>query len=377
MTTSTNSGPLEGYKVIELAGIGPGPYCGQLLADMGADVIRVDRSGGGMKSIDGRGKSSIVLDLRQPEGVEVLLKLVESADALIEGFRPGVTERLGVGPEVCHARNPKLVYGRMTGWGQEGPWSKMAGHDINYLSITGALNAMGTKGQPPFPPLNFVGDYGGGSQFLAIGVLGALLKAQKTGKGEVVDTAIVDGVSSMMGIVYSLHASGLWRTERQGNLLDGAMPYYRCYATSDDKYMAVGPIEPQFFAIMLELLEIDPEDFGAQNNPKLWAGQHAKLEAIFASKTRDEWAVVFDNKDACVTPVLDYIEATKHPHNAARNSHTESGGFIQPHSVPRFESAGVQSAIVANNGEGTDVVLQSLGYSAEDIAKLREAKTVT
>ncbi|WP_418152962.1 CaiB/BaiF CoA transferase family protein [Litorimonas sp. RW-G-Af-16] len=284
--------PLTGFRVIELAGIGPGPYAGQLLADMGAEVILINRPGpmSAVPSINNRGKKTMVLDLSKPESVAVVLDLVKTADVLFEGLRPGVTERLGVGPEACHAINPKLVYGRMTGWGQTGPWAKQAGHDINYLSITGALEAMGRDGEPPLPPLNFVGDYGGGTMVLVIGIISALLQAQQTGKGEVVDAAIIDGVSSMMGIIYTLSAMNMWSTKRAGNLLDGAMPYYRCYKTKDQRFMAVGSIEPQFFKLLLEKLEIAADEFGKQNDPKQWAQQHEKLEAIFATKTRNEWS---------------------------------------------------------------------------------------
>jgi len=251
--------PLNGVRIIELAGIGPGPYAGQLLADMGADVILVN-----------------------------LLDLVRSADVLFEGLRPGVTERLGVGPEACHAINPKLVYGRMTGWGQTGPWATMAGHDINYISITGALGAMGRKGTPPSPPLNLVGDYGGGSLFLVAGILAALFQAERTGKGDVVDAAIIDGTNSMMSVLHMLSGLGQWSPERGTNMLDGAWPFYRCYTTKDEKFMAVGPLEPQFFAEMLRLLEIETQAYGKQMDTSKFSEQHAMLEAKFASKTRAE-----------------------------------------------------------------------------------------
>ena len=332
----TDSKPLSGYRIIELAGIGPGPYAGQLFADMGAEVILVNRPGamGDIPMISNRGKKTIKLDLRKPEGVAVLLDLVKTADAIFEGLRPGVVERLGIGPEDCHAVNAKLVYGRMTGWGQTGPWAKMAGHDINYIAITGALAAMGKKGEPPAPPLNLIGDFGGGAMFLVTGMLAALLKAEKTGEGDVVDAAMIDGTSSLMTIFYSLAGLGRWSPERESNLLDGAMPYYRCYTTKDNKFMAVGCIEPQFFAEMLSKLEIDPQAFGPQNKPEHHAAQHQKLEALFASKTRDEWAVVFDGSDACVSPVLTYEEAADHPQNVARGGLTQQGPFIHPRSAP-------------------------------------------
>ncbi|MGJ8562039.1 MAG: CaiB/BaiF CoA transferase family protein [Alphaproteobacteria bacterium] len=379
MDQSVKSGPLSGYTVIELAGIGPGPYAGQLLSDMGADVIMVERPNGnftgqGIPMIDRRGKKSIVIDLRKEGAAHVLLKLVKSADMLIEGNRPGVTERLGVGPDACHAVNPKLVYGRMTGWGQTGPWAPMAGHDINYISVTGALEAMGTNGQAPFPPLNLVGDYGGGSMFLIMGLLAALLKAEKTGQGDVVDAAIVDGTNSMMGIVHTLSGLGQWQTGRQSNLLDGAMPYYRCYKTSDDKFMAIGCIEPQFFAMMLAILKIDPAEFGGQNDPKCRADQHEKLEAAYQTKTRDEWAALFDGTDACVTPVLNYQEAAEHKHHAARGALVKDGLFHHPKTAPNFETSpcSVDYAL-AVKGADTRELLAAAGLSVNDIEAAIEA----
>ena len=371
MSEENNTGPLAGYRVIELAGIGPGPYCAHLLADMGAEVIIVDRPGAGPYPIDARGKKSITLDLRKPEAVEVLLKLVETADVLTEGYRPGVTERLGIGPDVCLKRNPKLVYGRMTGWGQEGPWSKVAGHDINYLSITGFLGVTGKRNEAPMPPLNLVGDYGGGSMFLAMGILASLLKAKTTGKGEVVDAAIIDGVASMMGMFNSLKGFGIWTTEREDNLLDGGAPFYRCYETADNKYMAVGCIEPQFFALMLEIAGISPEDYGDQNDKSLWAGQHELLEKVFGSKTRNEWAGLFDGTDACVSPVLNMEEAQEHPHNKTRNSHHKSGAMVHPHPAPRFGSNTPEyPALIPKRGADTASLLKSVGCSDDVIKSL-------
>lgn len=376
MSEISKTGPLSGYTVIELAGIGPGPYAAQLLSDMGADVIMIERPGGnfagqGVPMIDRRGKRSIVLDLRKDGAADVVLELVKNADILIEGNRPGVTERLGVGPEDCHAVNPKLVYGRMTGWGQIGPWASMAGHDINYLSITGALEAMGKKDKAPFPPLNLVGDYGGGSMFLIMGLLAALLQAEKTGEGDVVDAAIMDGTSSMMGIVHTLHGLGQWHPKRQSNLLDGAMPYYRCYETLDGKFMAVGCIESQFFKLMLDILEIDPDDFGGQNDPKAHAAQHEKLDAVFATKTRDEWAEIFDGTDACVTPVLNYLEAAGHPHAVARGSLVKDGFFLHPKAAPDFERNTVDlvRSMSPKGGDFRDV-LHSAGVDAVGIDTL-------
>lgn len=368
MSASSQAGPLSGYRIIELAGIGPGPHCAHLLADMGAEVIIIDRPGTPPHSIDARGKKSMVLDLRKPEAVEAVLKLAETADVLTEGYRPGVAERLGVGPKACLARNPKLIYGRMTGWGQTGPWSSKAGHDINYLSMTGFLGLVGKKDQPPSPPINLVGDYGGGSMFLAMGILAALLRAEKTGKGEVIDAAIIDGVSSMMGIVHTLTAGGLWTDRRQANLLDGGAPFYRCYETADQKYMAVGCIEPQFFAQMLEIIGVAAGDYGGQHNLQDWPKQHQLLESVFASKTRDEWAALFETSDACVTPVLNLAEAQAHPHNSARSSHVHTGGLNHPHPAPRF-GAGPASfpAPIPKKGGDTAEILRSVGCGQDVI----------
>ncbi len=364
-------GPLSRYRIIELAGIGPGPYAGQLLADMGAEVIVAHRADFTLPTIDGRGKRSIIVDIRKPQGAQIILDLTKSADALIEGMRPGVTERLGLGPKDCHAVNPKLVYGRMTGWGQTGPWAKLAGHDINYIAITGALEAIGEAGRPPAPPLNLLGDYGGGSLFLVNGILAALLQAEKTGKGDIIDAAIIDGTSSMMGIIYSLSTLGMWQPERQANLLDGGRPYYRCYATSDERFMAVGCIEPQFFALMLGILKINAEAFGGQNDPKKWAKQHERLEAVFAAKTRDEWADIFGGTDACVTPVLTYLEAADHPQNKARGGHIKSGPYIHPRPAPGFDSTKLKVPThIPQPGSATKDVLATLGYDSTKIDTL-------
>jgi alpha-methylacyl-CoA racemase len=365
-------GPLSGIKVIELAGIGPGPYAGQLLSDYGADVVVVDRPGGGMaKAVDGRGKRSIVLDLKKPEAVAALLKLVASADVLIEGLRPGVTERMGVGPEACHTVNPKLIYGRMTGWGQTGPWSQMAGHDINYIGMTGVLNAIGKDGQPPVPPLNMVGDFGGGSMFLVTGILTALIERAATGKGTVVDAAIVDGTHSLMSFVHGMAGQGLWSTQREGNLLDGAAPFYRCYATGDGKFMAVGCIEPQFFAAMMERLPIDAAVYGAQHDRLRWADQHRMLEEVFASKTRDEWEAIFALTDACVTPVLDYVEAATHPANADRHAVVADGKWLHPQIAPRLSGhAHADGFSIPTKGADYETVLAEAGLASDAVADL-------
>lgn len=379
MTDSpAKSGPLSGVKVVELAGIGPGPYAGQLLADMGADVIVIDRPGGGMpKAIDGRGKRSIVLDLKKPEAVEALLKLVETADVLIEGLRPGVTERMGVGPEACHSVNPGLIYGRMTGWGQSGPWSKMAGHDINYISMTGVLNAIGKDGQPPVPPLNMVGDFGGGSMFLVTGILAALVERGRTGQGNIVDAAIVDGTHSLMSFVHGMAGLGQWRTQREGNLLDGAAPFYRCYLTADGKFMAVGCIEPQFFAAMMERLPIDAEAYGGQHDRAAFAKQHEMLEDVFATKTRDEWEAIFASSDACVTPVLDYVEAAAHPANAERQAMVLDGRWLHPQIAPRLATQPLATHFeIATKGGNYAAILAEAGLGDDEISQLIAAGAV-
>jgi alpha-methylacyl-CoA racemase len=379
ISMSTRQGPLRGIKVIELAGIGPGPYAGQLLADFGADVVVVDRPGNAIvpKAIDGRGKRSIVLDLKKPEAVEALLQLVASADVLIEGLRPGVTERMGVGPDACHAVNPRLIYGRMTGWGQSGPWSQMAGHDINYIGMTGMLNATGNADRPPPPPLNMVGDFGGGSMFLLSGILAALIERTTTGKGAVVDAAIVDGTHSLMSFVHGMAGMGQWSTKREGNLLDGERPYYRCYATSDGKFMAVGCIEPQFFAAMIERLPIDAAEFGEQNDRDRWPAQRQKLAEIFASRSRDEWEAVFALTDACVTPVLDYAEAATHPANAQRQALVAQGPWLHPQIAPRLDGCALATSFTIP-AKGTDFasVLGEAGLSEGAIAELVSAGAV-
>ena len=357
-----SSGPLHGYRIIELAGIGPAPYAGQLMSDMGAEIILVRRPGRAMPMTADRGKTVLELDLRDPNSHAIMKRLIKCADGIFEGFRPDVAERLGLGPDDCHDIKPALVYGRMTGWGQTGPWANRAGHDINYIAITGALAAMGKADTPPPVPLNLIGDFGGGSLFLVMGMLAALLKAAKTGQGDVVDAAMIDGVSSMMGIIYSLEALGQWSPDRGTNLLDGGMPFYRCYATKDGKYMAVGCIEPQFFTIMLDRLAIDAGSFGGQMDKSKHAEQHARLEAIFATKTRDEWADIFDGTDACVTAVLDYQEAQNHPQNVARGGFKKAGPFTHARPAPVFNGkpAATNTDIPMSADDPIDV-LNSLG----------------
>lgn len=370
-------GPLAGIKVIELKGIGPGPYAGMLLADMGAEVIVVERSrqangiaSSAAKDINSRGKKSIALNLKNAQGVETLLKLVETADMLIEGFRPGVVERLGVGPEACHARNPGLIFGRLTGWGQTGPLSKVAGHDINYISIAGALGSIGTKDKP-VPPLNLVGDYAGGSLFLVMGMLAALNERQQSGKGQVIDAAVTDGTANLMSVVYSLQNMEQWAPERASNLLDGGAHFYDTYATADDKFVSVGSIEPQFYQLLIEKAELDPDQFADQNNAEKWPELKKSLEAIFKTKTRDQWCELLEGSDACFAPVLDFQEAPNHPHNMARSTFIEIDGTVQPGIAPKFSRS--ECAIPATpKAEGTDTesVLKGLGLSNDDIQQL-------
>lgn len=335
-------GPLEGMKIVEVGGIGPGPFCAQMLADMGADIVRIDRLGPVNRRISAkydilhRGRRSIAIDLKNPEGVEAILRLIEQAEALIEGFRPGVMERLGLGPEDCWKRNPKLVYGRMTGWGQEGPLAQAAGHDINYISLSGALHAIGCAREKPIPPLNLVGDFGGGGMYLAFGIMCGVYEAQKSGQGQVVDAAIVDGSASLMSIFFGMHASGFWSDKRGLNLLDGGAHFYDTYETSDGKWISVGSIEPQFYALLLKHTGIDDPDFQQQMDMEKWPGLKKKLTALFKTKTRDEWCEIMEGTDVCFAPVLTFEEAIKHPHNVERKTFVELDGVIQPGPAPRF-----------------------------------------
>ena len=331
-------GPLKGYKIIEMAGIGPGPFCGMILADLGAEVIRVDRASaagsGSREEPANRGKKSIAVDLKSEDGVEVVLKLVESSDAIFEGFRPGVMERLSLGPDVCQARNEKIVYGRMTGWGQTGPLANAAGHDINYIALSGALAAIGRDDSPPVPPLNLIGDFGGGGMLLALGIVSALLESQNSGKGQVIDAAMTDGSSLLMTMMYSMHQSGFWNLERQTNLLDGAAHFYDTYECKDGKYVSLGSIEPQFYALLCEKAELSEEDFGDQMKRDTWKHKKELIKNIFLNKTRDEWCDLMEGTDVCFAPVLDMSEAPQHPHNIARQTFIELEGVMQPAPAP-------------------------------------------
>jgi alpha-methylacyl-CoA racemase len=344
----TGAGPLVGLRVVELAGLGPGPHAAMVLADLGADVVRVDRppsttGRAGLQLGDPtrpdpmlRGRRRVAADLKDPAGLETVLRLVERADVLLEGYRPGVAERLGVGPADCHARNPRLVYGRITGWGQDGPLAARAGHDINYLSLTGALHAIGRAEGGPVPPLNLVADMGGGSMLLLVGVLAALWEAQRTGRGQVVDAAMVDGASLLMQMIWALYGQGQWADARKANLLDGGAPHYDTYACADGRHVAVGPLEPQFYAQLLAGLGLDPEALPAQDDTGGWPTLRARFAESFLSRTRDEWVSVFEGTDACVTPVLALAEVADHPHLAARGTVVAPDGVPQAAPAPRF-----------------------------------------
>ncbi len=378
-------GPLDGVRIIEVAGIGPGPFCAMMLADMGADVIRIDRAGlvrGGDPDVPPanvimRGRRSIGVDLKSADGIEVVMGLVESADGLIEGFRPGVTERLGIGPEDCWARNPRLVYGRMTGWGQGGPYSPTAGHDINYISLAGALEPIGRRGEAPMPPLNLVGDFGGGGMYLAFGMVCAILEARSSGTGQVVDAAMVDGAASLMTFFHGFRAMGIWDDERGTNLLDTGAHFYDVYETSDAKFVSIGSIEPQFYAELREKLGLDDPKWDQQMTRSDWPELKEDLAAVFKTKTRDEWCELLEGSDVCFAPVLSMQEAPEHPHNQARGTFVEVAGVVQPRPAPRFSRT--DSAIQcppAHDGQHSDEILAQLGYDPDTIAGLRESGAV-
>jgi alpha-methylacyl-CoA racemase len=376
-------GPLHGIRVLEIASIGPSPMTGMLLADMGADVIRIERSSqdNPMTRTDPsyRGKRSVALDLKSSEGVEAFLRLVETADVVTEGFRPGVAERLGIGPEECRARNPRLVYGRMTGWGQDGPLSQAAGHDINYIALTGALHAIGPQGQPPVPPLNLVGDMGGGGMLLALGIVAALYESKSSGQGQVVDAAMTDGSALMMWMFHGFATMGFHDAEHRGvNVLDGGAHFYNCYETADGKHVSVGAIEPQFYAQLIELAELDPDEFGEQMDPRGWPKLKAALADVFRKKTRDEWCELLEGSDVCFAPVLSLNEAPGHPHNVARGTYATVDGIVQPAPAPRFDRT--PSEIRHGNrslGIDTEEVLAEAGFEAAEIKALRESGCLT
>jgi alpha-methylacyl-CoA racemase len=378
------AGPLTGTRVVELAAIGPAPYGVMLLADLGAEVVRVDRAAAargqlGMEATMvglSRNRRSIGIDLKTEAGREVVLRLLAEADVLVEGFRPGVAERLGLGPEVCRAANPRLVYARMTGWGQEGPLAERAGHDIDYAAIAGALHTVGRADEPPPPPVNYLADFGGGGTFLAIGVLAALLERERSGEGQVIDVAMVDGAASQTAFLHGLLAMGAWSTERGTNLLDGGAPYYDTYRCADGRFLAVGALEPQFFAELCATLDLDPAEL-PQHDRDAWPTQRDRLAALFATKPRDEWAAVFEGTDACVAPVLDLAEAPEHPHNVARAAFVDVGGTPQPAPAPRFSrTPGSVDRDPPRPGQHTDEVLGELGMDPDAVAALRASGAV-
>ncbi len=373
-------GPLHGVKIIEFAGIGPGPFCAMLLSDMGAEVVRIDRKGGrGANKFDitSRGRRSLALDLKKPEAVETALRLIAQADALLEGFRPGVMEKLGLGPDVALKRNPKLVYGRMTGWGQTGPLSQAAGHDINYIALTGALHAIGRKGETPVPPLNLVGDFGGGALYLAFGMACALFEARGSGKGQVVDCAMTDGAASLMSMFYGFKAMGMWTDAKGENLLDGGAHFYDTYETSDGKWVSIGSIEPQFYALLLEKAGLNDPEFQAQMDRSKWPSLKDKIARVMKTKTRGEWDKLMEGSDVCYAPVLSLSEAPNHPHNKARATFIELDGVVQPAPAPRFSRTKPEVQGVAPTcGQDNDQVLGDWGFSTGDIAALKAAGAI-
>ena len=378
-------GPLEGIRIIELAAIGPGPMCAMLLADLGADVIRVDRtepSGLGIPidprfEVNSRNRRSIAVDLKRPEGLAAVLRLVDHADALIEGFRPGVAERLGLGPDVCLARNARLVYGRMTGFGQDGVLANAAGHDLNYIALTGALHAIGPRDAKPVPPLNLVGDYGGGALYLALGILAALVERQRSGTGQVIDAAMVEGAASLASIFYGLTAAGVWRNTRGDNVLDGGAPYYNVYETADGRYISIAAIEGKFFAELVRRIGLEAHYIEGQNDRALWPEMQQRLAEIFRSRTRDQWCELLEGTDVCFAPVLSIEEAPLHAHNVSRRVFVDVNGFAQPAPAPRFSRT--QTGIprpVPQVGQHTDEILEEAGLVRADIEALRHAGAV-
>jgi alpha-methylacyl-CoA racemase len=378
-------GPLAGIKVIEVAGIGPGPFCGMMLADMGAEVLRVDRAERVREhnpekppnDVLARGRRNLAVDLKKPEGVETVLRLVEQADVLTEGFRPGVTERLGIGPDACMKRNPRLIYGRMTGWGQEGPIAQAAGHDINYIALAGVLHTIGRKGQAPVPPLNLVGDFGGGGMLLAFGVVCALVERQRSGKGQVIDAAMVDGAALLAAAMHGMRHGGGLSDERGTNLLDTGSHFYDAYETADGKYISIGSIEPQFYAELLERSGLKGEPLPAQMDRAHWPELKERVAAVFKTKTRDEWNQIMEGSDVCYAPVLSIGEAYEHPHNKARGTFVEVAGVKQPGPAPRFSRTPPEiSRPPAHTGQHTNEALARWGFSEPEIQRLREVGAV-
>ena len=369
-------GPLTGIKVIEMAAIGPVPFCAMMLSDMGAEVIRIDRLSqkgtGSSANVLYRGRKSVAFDLKNSIALDSTLRLSDQADVILEGFRPGVMERLGLGPEVCLERNPKLIYGRMTGWGQSGPLSHAAGHDINYISIAGALGSMGYADRPPAPPLNLIGDFGGGAMYLLAGILAAIVERNSSGKGQVVDAAMTDGTASLLSPFYGLMAMGMWSTERYSNRLDGGAFYYGSYECSDGKYISLGSLEPQFYALLLEKCGITDETFKEQSDQEAWPIKREKMEALFKTKTQQEWCGILEGTDVCFAPVLNLKEAPDHPHNKTRQTFVKVQGVTQPAPAPRFSrTQGKIQSPAALTGENTEEVLSDWGFSDSEISNLK------
>jgi alpha-methylacyl-CoA racemase len=364
-------GALDGIRVIEMAGLAPGPYCGMILADFGADVVRVDRVGAATLDLIARGKRSVALNMKDPKGIDALLRLLDGADVLIDPFRPGVLERLGAGPEVACARNPRLVYARLTGYGQTGVYASMAGHDIDYIAISGALSLIGRRGEKPLGPVNLLGDFAGGGMACAMGIAMALLERTRSGKGQVIDAAMADGAAYLASFLFKFRGIGHWSDERGTNFLDGAAPFYDTYRTKDGKYVAVGAIEPQFYAALLRGLGLDAKTMPEQNDRKHWVETARRFTDVFAAKTRDEWCAVFDGTDACVAPVLGLGEAGEHPHNRARGLLVEGEGGLEPAPAPRLSrTPGVGGRPRPKVGAHTRAVLGEAGFSAAEIEAL-------
>jgi alpha-methylacyl-CoA racemase len=375
-------GPLAGFRIVEIAGIGPAPMCAMLLADLGAEVLRVERMQASGLGIDvaarfgimNRSRCAVAIDLKKPPGVETVLRLAAGADAFIEGLRPGVTERLGIGPDQCLGRNPRLVYGRMTGWGQTGPLAQAAGHDLNYIALTGVLHAIGRAGQKPTPPLNLVGDFGGGALYLALGIACGLLEAQRSGKGQVVDAAMTDGAASLMTMFFGMHAAGQFATTRGTNILDSGAFFYEVYECADGRHVAIAPIEDKFLAELLRLIELDPADFPAKLDATSWPAAKEKLAAVFRTRPREEWCRLLEGSDACFAPVLSLDEAPNHPHNTARGTFVTVDGITQPAPAPRFSRT--PSATPTPPEVPASEALRDWGFGEDEIAKLKHAGAV-
>ena len=374
-------GPLTGIRVVEMAGIGPGPFTAMMLSDLGAEVIRVDRLShkgtGHRANVLNRGRKSIAVDLKNPRGVETTLRLIEQADVVLEGFRPGVMERLGLGPEECLSVNPRLIFARMTGWGQTGPLSQAAGHDINYISIAGALGAMGYADRPPAPPLNLVGDFGGGAMYLLTGILAALVERATSGQGQIIDAAMTDGTASLLSPFFGLMAMNMWTTDRFSNRLDGGAFYYGSYECSDGKYISIGSLEPQFYAVLLEKAEITDPEFQEQLDEAAWPAKREKLDQLFKTRTRQQWCDIMEGTDVCFAPVLDLKEAPAHPHNIDRKTFVELDGVVQPAPAPRFSrTQGEIQGPAAMAGEHTREVLSAWNFTDQEIGELQASGAI-